>query len=357
MDKPTSMEGRKNTPTMREVAQIAGVGIATVSRVLNKSPLVAPEKAQHVRNVMAELGYNWGSMKKRRSKAKSQSSLTHRTIGVLLTGKRNLQWVTNCAPVYAYVLHGIEVELSKRGFNCLIRQIATPADAEVLNQSPIDALLVLGGDDAQDWRDILKQYPCVKMLGVPASDWCDCITYNSDTIGYLAADYLSAQGVRHAAAIGSSQSPVFSRRKLSFAQHLASLGCSYTDLTHNEIIRNLPNTNVADKNVVRALVQRLVNEVSPKPEGIFVMSDVITPVVYQELERQGVMPGKDITVVSCNNEKPYLAPLHPQPAVIDIRAEAIGQQAVERLFWRIENPDAPKMTLIIEPNLILPPVE
>ncbi len=43
--------------TIRDVAQLAGVSIATISRVLNNSEKVSPDTAAHVRAVIKELGY------------------------------------------------------------------------------------------------------------------------------------------------------------------------------------------------------------------------------------------------------------------------------------------------------------
>jgi LacI family transcriptional regulator len=43
--------------TIRDVAQLAGVSIATISRVLNNSDKVSPDTAAHVRAVVQELGY------------------------------------------------------------------------------------------------------------------------------------------------------------------------------------------------------------------------------------------------------------------------------------------------------------
>src|SRR5581483_4996339 len=46
-----------NAMTIREVAERAGVGIATVSRTLHNSSQVSPETAARVRRAMQELGY------------------------------------------------------------------------------------------------------------------------------------------------------------------------------------------------------------------------------------------------------------------------------------------------------------
>ena len=58
-------------------------------------------------------------------------------------------------------------------------------------------------------------------------------------------------------------------------------------------------------------------------------------------------------VISCNNETMLLAGLYPRPATIDIKAEYVGQRAVEQLCWRNEHPDDPSAIEIkIKPELV-----
>ena len=44
--------------TISEVAKRAGVSVATISRVLNNSPLVTEATKEHVRNIIEELDSN-----------------------------------------------------------------------------------------------------------------------------------------------------------------------------------------------------------------------------------------------------------------------------------------------------------
>jgi DNA-binding LacI/PurR family transcriptional regulator len=130
------------------------------------------------------------------------------------------------------------------------------------------------------------------------------------------------------------------------------MGGTVENLTHKLAIQTMPDMNFASQSLIDSLTDRLLHEVTPKPNGIFVTSDVIVPTIYRALERNGVRPGKDIEIVSCNNEKSYLLPLHPMPAEIDIQADLIGQEAVERLLWRIDHPRATRVSLVLEPRLV-----
>ena len=280
--------------------------------------------------------------------------MKHGVVCMLFTGQQNLRWMTNCAPIYAYAVQSAEMALNKRGINCIIRHIPTASEAKMLKDMQADGFLLLGSFAGDEWPEGLHNRPGVKMLGLPEPNWYDCVTYNTYTIGKLAASYLHQRGIRHTAVLGSCTGDVFLRRIHSFSEQMIEMGGSVANLTHKDAIRVLPDMNLAAQDVVDSLTHRLLNDVSPRPKGIFVTSDVIVPAVYRSLERNGVAPGKDITIVSCNNEKSYLIPLHPQPAEIDIQAEVIGQQAVERLLWRMEHPDSPRLTLIIEPSLLIP---
>src|ERR671939_1464255 len=71
---------RRERPTMRDVAALAGVGIKTVSRVFNDVPSVAPELVDRVRSAADKLGYrpNLHAASLRRAGGRTQ------TIGLLL---------------------------------------------------------------------------------------------------------------------------------------------------------------------------------------------------------------------------------------------------------------------------------
>ena len=53
----TSNGGRAAKPTINDVARLAGVSKKTVSRVINRSPLLNEETRERVEKVIRELGY------------------------------------------------------------------------------------------------------------------------------------------------------------------------------------------------------------------------------------------------------------------------------------------------------------
>jgi LacI family transcriptional regulator len=108
-----------------------------------------------------------------------------------------------------------------------------------------------------------------------------------------------------------------------------------------------------DRNALEALVDRLL-ALSPRPTGLFAWADMLTAALYPCLHRRGLQPGREISVVSCNNEWPLLFGLWPRPAVVDIQGAKVGRRAVEQLLWRIPNRREPRAVLLLEPALKAP---
>jgi DNA-binding LacI/PurR family transcriptional regulator len=90
-----------------------------------------------------------------------------------------------------------------------------------------------------------------------------------------------------------------------------------------------------------------------RPTALFVPSDRTAVQLYSSLERLGLRVGTDVSVISCNNEKPLIGNLHPELTTIDVHADFIGRRAVDQLLWRIKNPNEKlSVQIIIEPTLI-----
>ncbi|MFH1496834.1 MAG: LacI family DNA-binding transcriptional regulator [Verrucomicrobiota bacterium] len=350
---PTPADVLSEPPTIRDIALRAGVGIATVSRVVNRSPLVTRETQERVRRVMEEMGYAPGGVSRRRSRSRKLRG-AHGAVCLLFAGHPTLNWMINSAPIYAYAIQGAEAALNARGLHCIIRHLPEPVDVSRLTGIPVDGFVVLSGGDLNDWPDKLKAVPRVKMLGLAGSGWSDCVTYNPDGVGALAASHLASLGVRRVAVIGDDSTAVFRRRSQAFCEHFSMVDLGHAEnLSRPGMIRSGVDMHEANRDVVAAAINALL-ALPERPAGIFVTADIVVPEVYRQLTARGVRPGIDIHVISCNNERPYLAALSPRPAVVDIRAEAIGREAVERLMWRMNNPDAPNLSLLLDPVLVPP---
>ncbi|RME53906.1 MAG: LacI family transcriptional regulator, partial [Caldilineae bacterium] len=104
--------------TIYDVAKAAGVGISTVSRVLNESQNVRPETRRRVLDAIEALGYKPNIMARNLSRTRIQ------TVGVVLS------YLTN--PFQVAVLQGIEKTLSPANFDLTIYSIDAHKRRDVL---------------------------------------------------------------------------------------------------------------------------------------------------------------------------------------------------------------------------------
>jgi DNA-binding LacI/PurR family transcriptional regulator len=120
--------------TIRDVAKKAGVGLGTVSRVLNNSPLVSKETRQRVLAIIEELDYSPNPIARRLSTGKTQ------TIAVITP------WFTR--PAFVERLRGIESSLAESTYDLIIYNVETPERrdacfAEVPRRERVDGVIIV----------------------------------------------------------------------------------------------------------------------------------------------------------------------------------------------------------------------
>lgn len=112
------------SPTIRDVAKLAGVSVGTVSNVLNGVATVSPKNQERVAWAIASLGYRRNQM------ASQLRSNISRSIGLVIPD------ITN--PFYPEVARGVEDYASGQGFNVFLCNKDRNAQKE---QAAVDALL------------------------------------------------------------------------------------------------------------------------------------------------------------------------------------------------------------------------
>ena len=83
------------------------------------------------------------------------------------------------------------------------------------------------------------------------------------------------------------------------------------------------------------------------------MADQSAGYLCEHLNRKGIRPMEDVLVVGTDREN-FQHHFDPMPVLVDIKANAIGQMAVQLLISRIQQPDVPRVVQLVEPELVLP---
>jgi LacI family transcriptional regulator len=279
-----SVPGQPRAPRIRDVAARAGVGVGTVSRVLNDSPGVADETRARVRAVMEELRYRPSPTARNLSLGRTQ------TLGVIAP------FFTS--PSVVERLRGIDDVIARSGYDLTLFNVETPdqrrdALARFARRDRLDGVLVISLPlhDAEVRTLNRDGVPTVLVDVVHRS--LPHVAIDDVRGGRLAGEHLLAAGHERIAFVGDLEDNPFGfvsseRRLRGLRAALARAGVALPPA----YVKRAPFGRV----VARGLTRRLL-ELRRPPTAVFAASDVQAFGVMEAAARAGVDVPADLSVV------------------------------------------------------------
>jgi DNA-binding LacI/PurR family transcriptional regulator len=346
--------------THEQIAEAAGVSLATVSRVINGRAGVSARRAEQVRRVMDELDYNPVPLEERVAQAsdRGRRGSAGGSIAVVVLDQSH-QFAPN---LFAMQMRGIQKGAADRGMNVIVAHANAADDLPpAVRSGQVEGLILLGSSPEPKLGRQLARLPRL-WLNSHHEAGGDSVLAGNQRIGAIAADYLVDRGHERLGFLCvMADLPPYPTRLAAFRVQAAERGVeapvqgftrpmdAQTDRL-NDPADALPMM----KRDIDAAVDRWA-QTPDRPTGLFVPNDLMTNLAYARLPHHGVVPGRDVLLISCNHEMTCLIGLNPRPATIDIGAESIGRRGVEQLLWRIQNPgDDRSAQIAVEPLLIEP---
>lgn len=336
-----------------EVAKLAGVSHATVSRVINHRPEVSADSVRRVREAMQKLRYVPPA--KRRGPKPKSSGIRSGNIGMLFVGETP---TLATSPVTAFALHAAQEALVAHGFNLTLGQITSAGGLPPnISNGQVDGLLMHGLPPSARVRQQLSRYAaCVWLLSQRRHRgyWGDRVSPDNLKIGATACEYLVGRGHQRVAAINCDPAHLgFVARAQGFEDAAQDAGVFFRVLAdENNAILIDDEQSSRHEAQFEALIDQLLAIPGAMPTGLFIPRDALTVRMYRALRNRGIEPGRDLEIISCDNI-PALDGLDPRPTTIDVRPGEIGRRAAEQLLWRINERDAPmNVTSLVEPQLV-----
>lgn len=164
--------------TMKEIAQISGVSIATVSRVIHQNGRFSRETEEKVRKVIEENNYNIYSSSKGIWRNQKNN------IGIIVPD------ITN--PHFSALILQMQMELFYSGYSTII---CNTNESEVLEKKHVDTLkfqnvsgvIIISGNR---YHEALRKLPVIYVDRPNMGDECDAVVIESDNEngGYIAAN-------------------------------------------------------------------------------------------------------------------------------------------------------------------------
>jgi DNA-binding LacI/PurR family transcriptional regulator len=343
-----------SSATILDVARQAQVSTGTVSRVLNHHPAVSRDNVERVTRAIQALDY---SPRQRKASMSDVNPLLGKNVLLLMLGMdRSLVSL----PVVAAAIDGVEQAVAQSQAHLMIANVpGADRVPEVLLRKRIDGVILKGalqGDLARkadpELVRHLRQLPTVWVLGRPAGCWGDVVHVNDMQVGQIAAEHLVAQGHRQLAFISPKPSQVaLMRRQAAFTYFAGQQGARVKSFVGKSQKWTFPSPAIDSVELVQDLVDQILAQ-RPRATAIFAPDDSVGAMVARALAGRGLQLGRDISLMSCNNEQSLLMGIYPAPTTIDVHADEIGRRAVDQLAWRITHPQATCVDVGIEPTLV-----
>jgi len=184
--------------TIYDVAEIAGVSISTVSRVLNTPELVQAATRARVLAAIDQLSFV------PRAEATARARKGMRRIGVL-------------APFFTYLsftdrLRGVVAALADSSYELVVYSVTSSVQRDgyltriALNRG-LDGLIVMALAVDENATKRLLAHDLATVLVEVANPFFSCVEIDNGAGGRLAAEFLLQRGYRHCAFVGDSEVP------------------------------------------------------------------------------------------------------------------------------------------------------
>ncbi|MCW3819830.1 LacI family transcriptional regulator [Micromonospora sp. DR5-3] len=322
--------------TIRDVARLAQVSTATVSRVFASDTAVRPDTAERVRRAARELGYVPNSL------ARSLRQQTSATWALIIADIEN--------PFLTQVTRGVEDVAQSAGYSLLLCNTDENPEKEegylsIAAQYRVSGVLITPTSATSRVDRLLSRgLPVITMDRPLRQDLTvDTVLIDSRRAARTAVDRMIAHGHRRIACITGPQR-VFtaSERVLGYREALQDAGLP--------IDENLIHYAAFNENGGRQATDALLE--TADVEAILVANSMMAVGVLRVLRDRQLTPGQDVELVVFD-DAPWTGLLTPAISVIHQPAYELGQTAGKLLLDRLRSPGQPARTVML--NATLPP--
>ncbi|GAC1573664.1 MAG: LacI family DNA-binding transcriptional regulator [Sphingomicrobium sp.] len=328
---------KTNASTLAQIAQLAGVSVATVSRSLAGNPVIAEATRARIVALAREHGFQVNQAARNLRLGRTGA------IGVVLPlGHEATQHLSD--PFFMSLLGPLADAIADRGYDLLLSRVIPKDDRwldRIVDVGRFDGVVLIGQSNQVEAIDrVAQRYRPMIVWGAHMPDK-NQVTVGSDNIagGRMAAEHLLKQGRKRLAFFGNIEAPEFAARFSGFEQALAAAGI------HEGTLLPMHLTSESSYNQIEQYLDG-----NPSPDGIVAASDVIAMSALRALAGRGKRVPQDVGVVGYDD---VLIAMHTTPPLTTIRQNVAhgALLMIDMLFRRMEGAEVESVSMT--PELIL----
>ncbi len=306
-------------PVQMDVAKLAGVSSATVSRVLNKSNLVKPEIRARVEQAIQELGYFPNAA------ARTLASKKTRTLGAIIPTLNNA--------IFAEGVNSFERVARKMDYTLLLSVSNFDLDEEQtivskMLERGVDGLILIGNDHHASTLQLLNdagmRHICV---------WAHQPNVSAPNIGFSNAEAMS-ELIDHLVATGHSKIAMLSGITKNNDRARERLNGVKTRLNYHGL--SLPHDRVIEVPYsIRSAREQLPALLKHAPTAIVCGNDVIAFGAVLEAKAMKIAIPEELAITGFDNLS-LSAEFDPGITTVDVFADQMGEHSARALISAIE---------------------
>ncbi|MBS6195388.1 MAG: LacI family DNA-binding transcriptional regulator [Clostridiales bacterium] len=321
--------------TISEIAKLAGVSSAAVSRYLNDGSL-SQEKRERIQKIVEETNYQPSE------NARSMRTKKSRRVGVVVP-----QIDSESVPK---ILSGISQVMDRENYNVLLMNSNRSPEKEIqllksFEQSQVDGLILAASVITGQHREALKRmaFPVV-LVGQHSREY-SCVYHNDQGAACDMMRYLLESGCTHPAYLGVSRKDraAGEKRFAGVQKALEEYGRRLEDIPHGE-------ADFTMESGYRAM-EELLKKGAPI-DGVFCASDMIAVGAAACLKDHGVrIPGEvKITGIGHGVVADIVT---PRLTTVHYEYQDSGRRAAEILLEMIQNPKIGRREQMLDYRLVI----
>ena len=325
--------------TIVDIARIAGVGVSTVSRVINNHPDVKYETRERILEVIRENNY----IPNNSARVLKQTNTNN--IGILIRGVFN--------PFFAALLKNISMSVEKAGYSIIVHYHNNVDDVSTLvgfaKEKRLQGVICLGGNfigvSEESFQGLDIAIVMISVDFKQPKTWKNfsTVSISNEKAAYKATSYLIEKGHKEIAIIlGNKQD--YSIRKVTYEGYKNA--CKDYKIKHNlnNVIYGNYDTALSYERTKKFL------SVNPQITAIFATADTMAIGAAKAIVDLGYKVGDDISVMGFDGID-IASYYTPNIATIEQPQNELSEVSVKLLIGLLEN-KVENQHIVLETKLI-----
>lgn len=305
----------RNRIRIEDVAQMAGVSTATVSRALSQPDRVRRETRDVVKRAVEKLGYVPDAA------GRALASGRTRTVGCVIP--------TLDHAIFARSTHALQIALAQAGYQLLVAShnydpVQETALVQALQQRGVDALVLVGAEHHKQLWKSLTEWRNPVLLTWSCDPRLPSVGFDNHAIGALATQHLLDLGHRRIGMI-SGHTADNDRAQARLAGVRDTLNQAGLQLTADTLTEQTLSISGGRLGMIE-----LLNAKRP-PTAVVCGTDLLATGALLEAQRQGLNVPDDLSLCGVDNHE-LAAEMNPGLTTVALPTQDLGRIAAAQVL-------------------------